>query len=162
MQPGLGRRAHLWPHESDVEIFHFSEGILLKGIFGWLIPMIGAMIATLLALYTTLALEAGLCFLFLCLFNGEPITSWVAWRLEPDFYTATKLHVSTQRRLMTFAEPIFKETYSFDELRARPVRCLLLLQGFEIIAAEDGRCLARTYFLVLPPNAARIIHLLER
>ncbi len=161
MNRDSGRRAHLWPHEADVAIFHFNEGLLLKGIFGWLIPIMGAMIATMLALYTTLALEAGLCFLFLWIFDGQPITSLVAWWLEPAF-TGAKLHVSTQRRLVTFAEPIVKETYSFDELRIKPVRWLLVLKGFEIVAADDGRCLARNYFLLMPQNAARVIAMLER
>lgn len=155
-----GRRPHLWPHEADVEIFQFSEGFLLKGIFAWLMPIMGAMIATLLALYTTLALEAGLCFLFLCIFDGQPVTGLVAWWLQPVF-TGTKLHVSTQRRLMTFAEPIVKETHSFDELRVKPLRWLFLLKGFEIVTADDGRCLARFYFLVMPQNTARVIDMLE-
>lgn len=161
MTRDLGRRAHLWPHEADVEIFEFGEGILIKGFFGFLMPLMGAMIATVLALYTTLALEAGLCFLFLWIFNGEPITSLVVWWLKPVF-TGAKLHVSTQRRLVTFAAPIVKETYSFDELHIKPVRRLLVLKGFEIAAADDGRCLARNYFLVMPQTAARIIGMLER
>lgn len=161
MQPGLGRRAHLWPHESDVEIFHFSEGILLKGIFGFLLPVTCGLFAAGLVFYAGHKLGATLLCAILFLFDGEPIRSLVAWWLEPHF-TQTKLHVSIQRRLMTFAEPIVKETFSFDELRVKHFRCLLLLRGFEIIAVEDGACLARTHFLWLSPNAARIVAMLER